>query len=173
MINVIISTEYNINNLVIYLDQPKLYQAFIDKSRELRVRDLSGYGKGQIINGIERTCTAGFWVRQQGVAYLTTVGHGIKQHFRAVRFFFVIPNTGPDHQTEFFGDMIRFDVTTVDKGYILPFDDNFVESPFIYNKKFPRAPLFAIADFTRTPDRSIAGLFYVNLVLKQVLHVVM
>ncbi|KAF0463229.1 hypothetical protein F8M41_000203 [Gigaspora margarita] len=205
VINVIISTEYKVNNIVIYLDQPELYQAFINstkklnpipiidsfneaiketsptlksrknnspilesrennsstlESREIQVRILGGYGVGQINNetGLIGIGTAGFWVRQQGLAYLTTVGHSALNAtlgpYGAVRFFFVIPNTGPDQQFEFFGDMFRFDVRPVDRGFILPFDDDFVERPFIYNKEFPRAPLFAIADFTHTPDHA-------------------
>ncbi|RIB22248.1 hypothetical protein C2G38_2174486 [Gigaspora rosea] len=128
------------------------------ESREIQVRILGGYGIGQINEETGQSVTAGFWVRQQGLAFLTTVGHsalnGTLGPHGTVEFFFVIPNTGT---IEFFGNMVRFDVRTVDRGFILPFDDVFVESPFIYNKEFPRAPLLAIADFTRTPDRSIVG----------------
>ncbi|RIB28378.1 hypothetical protein C2G38_2059586 [Gigaspora rosea] len=180
VVNVTISNKYKVNNIVIYLDQPELYQAFINsikklnpipiidgpnkaikensstlKSRvnnspilESRVKILSGYaivGLKTLETG--NKCTAGFWVRQQGLAYLTTVGHcavnGTLIPHESVRFFFIEPVT---EKIKYFGNMTRFDIETVDRGFILPFD-GYSESPFIYSKEFK----FAITDFTRTP----------------------
>ncbi|CAG8793775.1 43887_t:CDS:1, partial [Gigaspora margarita] len=212
VVNVIISNQYKVNNIVIYLDQPELYQAFINstkklnptpiiegpneaikenssstlksrennspilesrennsptlesrennsptlESREIQLRILSGYSIAQIHEGYLYRCTAGFWVRQQGLTYLTTVGHcalnATLDPHGSIRFFFIIPGTD---QLKFFGNMTRFEVEPVDRGFILQFDEHF-ESPYIYSKEL-QVPLFAIADFTRTPVHFIDG----------------
>ncbi|RIB28377.1 hypothetical protein C2G38_2059585 [Gigaspora rosea] len=183
VVNITISIKYKVNNIVIYLDQPELYQAFINsikklnpipiidgpnkaikensstlKSRvnnspilEYRVKILSGYSiVGRKTVEFGNKCTAGFWVRQQGLAYLTTAGHcaanGTLVPHESVRFYFIEPVT---EKIKFFGNMTRFSIEPVDRGFILP-SDGYSESPFIYSKGL-KAPLFAIADFTRTP----------------------
>ncbi|KAF0516099.1 hypothetical protein F8M41_017159 [Gigaspora margarita] len=196
VVNVIIGNQHKVNNIVIHLDQPELYQAFINsakklnptpiiegpneaikenssstlksrennspilesresnsptlESREIQYRILSGYAIGAANNETRFKCTAGFWVRQQGLAYLATSGHcalnATEDPQGYVKFFFIVPGTD---QTIFFGNMIGFEVEPVDRGFILPFD-GYSEYPFIYSHEL-QAPMFAITDFTRTP----------------------
>ncbi|KAF0516101.1 S1 family peptidase [Gigaspora margarita] len=211
VVNVIISNQYKVNNIVIYLDQPELYQAFINstkklnptpiiegpneaikenssstlksrennspilesrennsptlesrennsptlESREIQLRILSGYSIVRREEGFRYRCTAGFWVRQQGLTYLATAGHcalNSTDPHGSIRFFFIIPGT---NRAKFFGNMTRFEVEPVDRGFILPSDEHF-ESPYIYSHEI-QAPMFAIADFTRTPVHFIDG----------------
>ncbi|CAG8818123.1 4000_t:CDS:1, partial [Gigaspora rosea] len=116
---------------------------------ESREEILSGYAIGHQKEGITYKCTASFWVRQQGLAYLTTVGHcaanGTLDPHGAVRFFFIEPGT---ENIKYFGNMTRYSIEPVDRGFILP-SDGYSESPFIYSKEL-KGPLFAIVDFTRT-----------------------
>ncbi|CAG8784974.1 14686_t:CDS:1, partial [Gigaspora rosea] len=132
------------------------------ESRE-EIKILSGYAivsQPSVASGYK--CTAGFWVRQQGLAYLATVGHCAlnntpDQHHtldqdESVRFYFIEPDT---EQQKFLGNMTRFDTWPVDRGFILPVD-GYSESPFIYSKEL-KGPLFAIADFARTPNSYAEG----------------
>ncbi|CAG8853285.1 8270_t:CDS:1, partial [Gigaspora margarita] len=126
------------------------------ESHELKVRILSAYAIGAKNEESHFPCTAGFWVRQQGLAYLVTSGHcalnATKDPQGYVEFYFKVPGTD---QTSFFGKMTRLEIEPVDRGFILPFDE-YSEYPFIYSHEL-QTPMFAITDFTRTPVNFAEG----------------
>ncbi|CAG8741651.1 20572_t:CDS:1, partial [Gigaspora margarita] len=192
VVNVIIGNQHKVNNIVIHLDQPELYQAFINsikklnptpiidgpneaikenssstlksrennspileshennsptlESREIHLRILSGYAIGATNEQSRFKCTAGFWVRQQGLAYLATSGHcalNATDPHGSIKFYFIVPGTD---KTKFFGNMTRSELEPVDRGFILPYDEYSVY-PFIFAHELQ---MFAITDFTRT-----------------------